>query len=64
MFCLAAQAMEGGLALVAAAVILVLIVAAFALRPRQPPPFLEPDTWKQLPLVDKKELTHNTRRFR
>ncbi|KAK9835387.1 hypothetical protein WJX81_006728 [Elliptochloris bilobata] len=56
--------MDQELVLLAAAVILVLIVAFYALRPRQPPPFLEPDTWKQLPLVDKKELTHNTRRFR
>ncbi|KAG7667132.1 putative NADH--cytochrome b5 reductase 1 [Nannochloris sp. 'desiccata'] len=27
-------------------------------------PFLEPDQWKSLQLVDKKFLTHNTRRFR
>lgn len=27
-------------------------------------PFLKPDTWQPLPLVDKKILTHNTRRFR
>ena len=27
-------------------------------------PFLNPDQWLPLPLVDKKVLTHNTRRFR
>lgn len=27
-------------------------------------PFLKPDQWLPLPLVDKKILTHNTRRFR
>ncbi len=27
-------------------------------------PFLNPDKWQPLPLVDKKILTHNTRRFR
>ena len=27
-------------------------------------PFLRADAWQPLPLVDKKELTHNTRRFR
>lgn len=30
----------------------------------QPAPFLEADKWKQLPLVDKVILNHNTRRFR
>lgn len=27
-------------------------------------PFLNPDTWQPLPLVDVKQLSHNTRRFR
>ncbi len=56
--------MEAVLALVAAAVVLILLAAVFALHQRQPQPFLVPDTWKQVPLIDKKELTHNTRRFR
>ena len=30
----------------------------------EPEPFLEPDQWKLLPLTDRVELNHNTRRFR
>jgi hypothetical protein len=57
--------MEGVAALiVVAALALIVILALLAQRKRQPQAFLEPDVWKQLPLVDKKELTHNTRRFR
>ena len=57
--------MEGVAALIAAAaIVLIVLLALLAQRKRQPQAFLEPDVWKQLPLVDKKELTHNTRRFR
>ena len=27
-------------------------------------PFLNPDVWQELPLVEKEVITHNTRRFR
>lgn len=48
------------LALVAFVAILVLKDIAGGFRR----PFLNPDRWQALPLVDKKVLTHNTRRFR
>jgi cytochrome-b5 reductase len=37
-------------------------IAFFRKTKRQP--FLNPDVWQELPLVEKEVITHNTRRFR
>ncbi|KAK9802658.1 hypothetical protein WJX73_001360 [Symbiochloris irregularis] len=56
---------SGGVALVVAVALVVwgLYVLAFGTG-IEPEPFLEADQWKLLPLIDRVELNHNTRRFR
>ena len=56
------QHLPQALLVVMVALVAVLVAKDIANGMRKP--FLNPDKWQPLPLVDKKELTHNTRRFR
>jgi hypothetical protein len=50
---------------IAVALVCIVLVTAFLIyKGANKKPFLEPEVWKELPLVEREELTHNTRRFR
>eukprot|EP00884_Botryococcus_braunii_P023410 jgi/Botrbrau1/9753/Bobra.85_1s0004.1 len=47
------------------AILSVVLVAVFLwLKGGNKKPFLDPEQWKELPLIEKEALTHNTRRLR
>ena len=45
-------------------IVMILVGLSNFLPVKPPTNFLEPERWKPLPLVDRKVLNHNTRRFR